>query len=57
MGVAGWVGGREQRGKLTVPAMAPGTCVRNCARNLRLDFIMFSVGEVYLGNTRIINYN
>lgn len=36
-----------------VPAMAPGKCVRNCAHKLRLDFIMFSVGEVYLGNLRI----
>lgn len=53
VGVGGWVGGRELRGKLTVPAMAPGKCVRNCARKLRLDFIVASVREVYLGNSRI----
>lgn len=53
MGAAAWVGVGEQKGKLMVPAMAPGKCVRNCARKLRLDFIVASVREVYLGNSRI----
>lgn len=50
---SGWVGVGELRGKLVLPAMVRGECVRNCARKLRLDFIMFSVGEVYLGNSSV----